>query len=366
MSRLGASCALLVLITALMGAWARAATARMMPALLATSPAQYSLTETAVPTVGDLRRKFHGLPDSCEVLLHVLGSSVNPADRTAAGPFPQVLGSDVVAVVEAVEPSCGRLAVGDRVWADIGAVVQTSSGKGKENGAFAPFAVALESQLGRMPKKLSVWEAAALPKVSLTSYKALKWYGGAPYGRDVTVLILGGSGGCGSTGIQLAKAWGATTIITTTSVANEPYVLRLGADRVIDYRSQNWWEVLSNGTVDVVYDTVGEAGTGDRAMSLMRRGGYFVTIAGALPQKPRADIRSSTFINSATNLQNFQLLDELRDLVDAGHLRMPEIQTFELADILAAFDVSAAHHVRGKLVIQMPAARNLTLREFLS
>eukprot|EP00439_Symbiodinium_sp_Y106_P023696 s5432_g2.t3 len=291
---------------------------------------------------------------SCEVLLHVLGSSVNPADRTAAGPFPQVLGSDVVAVVEAVEPSCGRLAVGDRVWADIGAVVQTSSGKGKENGAFAPFAVALESQLGRMPKKLSVWEAAALPKVSLTSYKALKWYGGAPYGRDVTVLILGGSGGCGSTGIQLAKAWGATTIITTTSVANEPYVLRLGADRVIDYRSQNWWEVLSNGTVDVVYDTVGEAGTGDRAMSLMRRGaqlctwavmrGYFVTIAGALPQKPRADIRSSTFINSATNLQNFQLLDELRDLVDAGHLRMPEIQTFELADILAAFDVSAAHH----------------------
>ena len=42
-------------------------------------------------------------------------------------------------------------------------------------------------------------------EVSLTSYKALKWYGGAPYGRDVTVLILGGSGGCGSTGIQLAK-----------------------------------------------------------------------------------------------------------------------------------------------------------------
>ena len=42
-------------------------------------------------------------------------------------------------------------------------------------------------------------------EVSLTSYKALKWYGGAPYGQDVTVLILGGSGGCGSTGIQLAK-----------------------------------------------------------------------------------------------------------------------------------------------------------------
>ncbi|CAE7447568.1 AOR, partial [Symbiodinium necroappetens] len=269
------------------------------------------------------------------------------------------MGSDIVAVVEAVQPSCRRLNVGDRVWADIGAVVETTKGrKGKENGAFAPFAVALESQLGAMPKNVSVLEAAALPKVSLTSYKALKWYGGAPYGQDVTVLILGGSGGCGSTGIQLAKAWGATTIITTTSVANELYVRRLGADRVIDYTTQNWWEVLSEGTVDVVYDTAGEAGTGDRAMALLRQGGYFVTIAGALPQKPRADIRSSTFINSATNLQNFQLLDELRDLVDRGHLRMPELQTFQLADILKAFDASAAHHVRGKLVIQMPAARS--------
>ncbi|CAE7444917.1 AOR [Symbiodinium natans] len=323
-----------------------------MPALLATGPAQRGLAEAAVPELGMLHEKFRGLPDSCEVLLRVKASSVNPADRETPGPFPQVMGSDIAAVVEAVQPNCTRLQVGDLVWADIGAVVQTPGGKGKENGAYAPFAVALESQLGPMPN-VSVWEAAALPKVSLTSYKALKWYGGAPYAPNMTVLVLGGSGGCGSTGIQLAKAWGAGTLIATTSAENELYVRGLGADRVLDYRSQNWWEVLPKGAVDVIYDTVGEAGTGDRAVALLREGGYYVTITGALPQQPRPNVKASMFINSATNLDNLQLLEELRDLVDRGLLRMPEMRRYELADILEAFNASATHHVRGKLVIDM-------------
>merc|ERR1712107_275252 len=82
-------------------------------------------------------------------------------------------------------------------------VTETSDGRGKENGAYAQIAVDLESQLGLMPRNLDFTEAGVLPKVSLTSYKALQWYGGAPYhDREVTVLMLGGSGGTGTTGIR--------------------------------------------------------------------------------------------------------------------------------------------------------------------
>eukprot|EP00928_Gymnodinium_smaydae_P039486 TRINITY_DN26970_c0_g1_i2.p1 TRINITY_DN26970_c0_g1~~TRINITY_DN26970_c0_g1_i2.p1 ORF type:complete len:326 (+),score=33.14 TRINITY_DN26970_c0_g1_i2:46-978(+) len=260
-----------------------------MRAFVARSTSDFALDEdVALPTLGSLRRKFTGLPASCEVLVSVRGSSVNPADRSTPGPFPQVLGSDLAGVVIAVESGCQRLTAGESVWGDIGAVVWTDRGKGKENGAFGEFVVALESQLVTMPRNLDYLEAGALPKVALTSYKALAWYGGAPYTkRDVTVLVLGGSGGCGSTGIQLAKAFGAQSIITTTSSSNADYVKQLGAQRVIDYKVENWWDVLPHGSVDVIYDTVGANGTGDHAMTLLKSDGFYVTITGALPTKPR-------------------------------------------------------------------------------
>jgi len=94
-----------------------------------------------VPELGDLHKTRSGLPDSCEVLVNVKYSSINPADRSSPGPYPQVMGSDLAGTVVAVEDSCKRLKVGDRVWADIGAVTSP----GKENGAFAPIAVALET-----------------------------------------------------------------------------------------------------------------------------------------------------------------------------------------------------------------------------
>eukprot|EP00929_Paragymnodinium_shiwhaense_P047959 TRINITY_DN24319_c0_g1_i1.p1 TRINITY_DN24319_c0_g1~~TRINITY_DN24319_c0_g1_i1.p1 ORF type:complete len:369 (+),score=58.99 TRINITY_DN24319_c0_g1_i1:74-1180(+) len=328
-----------------------------MTALVATSSSNRSVQDWEVPKLGDLRRKFEGLPRSCEVLLQISASSVNPADRSVSGPFPQVMGSDLSATVVAAEANCTRLKIGDRVWADIGAVVNCSSGKGKENGAYAQYAVALETQLGLMPRNLGVEEAAALPKVSLTSYKALRWYGGAPYtGRQASVLILGGSGGTGSVGIQLAKAWGANTVITTTSAANTDYVRSLGADLVIDYKTSNWTTVIADESVDVIYDTVGQKGTGDAAMAKLVKGGHYVTIVGAVPTKPRADVTSTMFINSNTNLDNFQILDELRALVEQDKLRMRDITTYSLLDILKAFDESASGHVRGKLVITAPAS----------
>lgn len=267
------------------------------------------------------------------------------------------MGSDLAGVVVAVEPTCRRLAVGDRVWGDIGAVVHwgAASAKGKENGAYGQVAVALETQLGHMPRNSSFETAAALPKVALTSLKALTWYGGAPYtATNGTVLILGGSGGTGTTAVQLAKAFGASHVIATTSAANADYVKGVGADQIIDYHSANWWQVLADGSVDVIYDTVGQSGTGDRAMPKLRPGGFYVTIVGAVPSNPRKDVSSHMFINSDTNLDNFNLLDQLKSLVEGGRLQMPEIKSYGLSEIKDAFAESTTGRVRGKLVVAVP------------
>jgi NADPH:quinone reductase-like Zn-dependent oxidoreductase len=183
------------------------------------------------------------------------------------------------------------------VWADIGAVVYMKDNqRTKELGAYAEYALAVESQLGVMPANLGWMEAGSLPKVALTSFKALVWYAGGEIGGTTntwiagkTVLVLGGSGGTGTAGIQLAKAMGAAKVLTTAGAGNAAYCMSIGADEVFDYHTQNWWDpaLVADDSVDVVYDCVGQAGSGDRAMAKLRDGGYYVTIAGGEGSKPR-------------------------------------------------------------------------------
>lgn len=312
--------------------------------------AAYESAYPHVPVLGDLHKTYTGLPDSCEVLIKVAASSVNPSDiQPSTAVLPHVYGSDVSGTVISVQDSCKRLKVGDKVWGDIGA----NCGRGKELGAYADFAVALESQLGFVPSNIGFMEAGALGKVALTSYKALVWYAGAPWKKSPVVLVLGGSGGTGSVGLQLAKAFGAGKIITTTSKDNFDYCRSLGADTLLDYHTQNWWEVLDNDSVDVVYDTVGQKGTGDWAMEKIRSGGWYVTITGALATKVKPGVQQNEFINSNTNLNNTQQLDPLSDLVAADKLRMRRLTILGLPQVEEGFNMSRTHQTVGKVVISV-------------
>ena len=193
---------------------ATATNAGTMRAYVATAPnsAQqgYDAAFGPVPAIGDLHITYADLPSSCEVKIKVEASSVNPSDihpTVASAVLPHVMGSDVSGtIVASGGGACTRLKVGDNVWGDIGAntLAKRDGSKTKELGGYGQYAVALEAQLGTMPSNIGCAEAGALPKVSLTSYKALAWYGGAPWSRpNVSVLVLGGSGGCGSTTISL-------------------------------------------------------------------------------------------------------------------------------------------------------------------
>merc|ERR1712137_1118560 len=115
---------------------------------------------------------------------------------------------------------------------------------------------------------------------------------------NMTVVVLGGSGGTGHVGIQMAKAMGAKEVITTCGTSHVDFAKSLGADRVIDYHKQNWTDVLSDQSVDVVYDCVGIAKTGDQAFPKLRKGGKYATVhigalASPLAKLKRPDVKQS-------------------------------------------------------------------------
>ena len=356
----------LLLLTLVAGVHATASLPATMQAFVAKSSSSFGFDGSfRTPQLGDLHATFGDaeVQSACEVIVAVSYSSVNPCDRgTDASRNPKVLGSDIAGVVAAVGDGCARLAVGDKVFGDIGANAHLKNllkTKTKELGAYAQYAVALESQLAKLPAGFDLAEAGSLPKVALTSYKALGQYADGANStsslwRDgPTVLVLGGSGGTGTCGLQLARQFGAAHVITTTSADNADYCTKLGADRVIDYKTQNWWDTLESDSVDVVYDTVGERGTGDRALDKIRAGGHYVTITGAMPTKSKAGVTANMFINSDTNLDNHAMLDEIASLMGANKLRMPSLQqTFGLADVQKAFDLSAGGQVVGKVSIK--------------
>eukprot|EP00658_Telonema_sp_P-2_P001266 TRINITY_DN10476_c0_g2_i1.p2 TRINITY_DN10476_c0_g2~~TRINITY_DN10476_c0_g2_i1.p2 ORF type:complete len:222 (-),score=73.30 TRINITY_DN10476_c0_g2_i1:188-853(-) len=176
-------------------------------------------------------------------------------------------------------------------------------------------------------------------------------YAGAPWKTSPTVLVLGGSGGCGGTGIQLARALGAGEIVTTTSAGNSEYCVGLGANRTIDYHKDNWWEVIGDNSVDVIYDTVGQNETGNRAMPKLKPQGWYVTITGQLADHTRPGRHQNMFINSDTNLVNFEMLNELGRFGQAGALFTRVNQTLGLAEVGKGFELSRTGHVVGKLVI---------------
>lgn len=169
----------------------------------ADAPFEYA-AEWPRPQLGDLHDTFHHLPcpAAATCLVRVGFSSMNPADRgTDDHRTPKVMGSDIAGTIIAVGPGCSRLKVGDEVWGDIGANASFSTAAAggavttKQLGAWAEVCVALETQLSLKPSNITQLEAGVLPKVALTSWKALAWYADARAwsSRTVgapTVLIL--------------------------------------------------------------------------------------------------------------------------------------------------------------------------------
>jgi len=252
-----------------------------------------------------------------------------------------------------VGDGCTRLKAGDAVWADLGKGLGSDFST-IQLGAWAQYALADESQVGLKPESLSFEGAASLPLVALTGLQALKMTG-APWRENATVVITSGSGGTGVVGIQLAKAFGASRIITSASPRHHELLKSLGATDVVDYHESTIWDILSNESVDVVFDNYGAPNTADAAMaSLKTNSGAFIFLPGkngAISEHPKVGVTQLNY--GLCDSSKHEDLDELAAFADAGKLRAVVPESHALADILLALESSAAGHAVGKIGINI-------------
>ena len=209
-----------------------------------------------------------------EVLVEVHAAGVNLLDSKIKGgefkpilPYrlPLILGHDVAGVVVKVGPKVTQFRLGDEVYARLDDF---------RIGSFAEFAPVKEASLALKPKGLSMEQAASIPLVGLTAWQAL--IESAQLQRGQKVFIQAGSGGVGTFAIQLAKHLGAT-VATTASSTNAALVKSLGADVVVDYRTQDFEEVLRD--YDVVLNSQ-DAKTLEKSLRVLQRGGKLISISG--------------------------------------------------------------------------------------
>ena len=278
-----------------------------------------------------------------EVVVDVHAASVNAADyKVRLGgqgynvKFPHILGRDFSGVVSALGAGVTDFAIGDPVFGVMDAGIE---------GTYAEKLAIKAAIIARKPDRLSHAQATAMALTSLTAIWALEDTAQLKAGE--TVLIQGGAGGVAGFAIQLAKHIGAT-VITTASAGNHDYVKGLGADRVIDYRAEDFSKTVTG--CDVVFDTVG----GDvrpGCYTVLKPGGRMVFIAPAPDgfKVPREDVKT---LRPAVNRDRAHL-ERMIQLLDAGAVSPPNMTEYKLADAAEAHRVSEARHLRGKLVLMV-------------
>jgi NADPH:quinone reductase-like Zn-dependent oxidoreductase len=306
-------------------------------------------------------------PDEILVQVHAVG--LNPIDYTILkGTFkpilrfqlPATLGSDLAGVVVEAGSRVTRFKPGDAVFASI-----FDLGR----GALAEFALVPENAAALKPENLDFVQAASIPMVGLTSWQALKERAHLEPGQKV--FIPAGSGGIGTFAIQLAKHLGAK-VGTTTSAGNVDLVRGLGADEVIDYKKQEFEEVLRD--YDAVLGTVrGDAlekslqilkprstvvsliGPPDAAFARVRRMNIFmVFVFGLLSRKMIRNARKRSAEYSFLFVHpDGQQLAEIGELLKTGRIRpvIDKVFAFDQAkDGLAYLEKGRA---KGKVVVKV-------------
>ncbi len=317
-----------------------------------------ALAEVPIPTLRD-----------DEVLVRVHAAGVNQLDSKIRDGefklilpyrFPVVLGHDVAGVVVAIGPRVQQVNVGDEVYARLDDF---------RVGAFAEFVPVREASLAPKPKGLTMEEAASLPLVALTAWQALVEKGKLEKGQKV--FIQAGSGGVGTVAIQLAKHLGAT-VATTTSATNVALVKNLGADIVVDYRAQDFEDVLRD--YDVVLNSQ-DGKTLEKSLLVLARGGKLISISGPPDAEFGRAINAPAFVRLVMRLLSARIrrqarrsevaysflfmkadgsqLREITRLVDAGVIRPVVDRVFPFESTNEAMAYVEAGRAKGKVVVKV-------------
>lgn len=192
-------------------------------------------------------------PGPDEILVRVQAAGVNRPDvaqRSGAYPPPpgasDLPGLEIAGEVVAVGSNAKRHKIGDKVMSLVA------------GGGYAQYCIAQDAQAMSVPPALSIKEAGALPETLMTVWHNVFERGGLKSGE--TLLIHGGSSGIGTMAIQLAKAFGAIVFVTVGSQDKIDACLKLGADRAINYKNEDFVAVVKEETnkvgVNLILDMV--------------------------------------------------------------------------------------------------------------
>ncbi|MDA2528332.1 NADP-dependent oxidoreductase [Bacillus cereus] len=304
-----------------------------------------------------------------EVLAEIHAASINPIDfKIRDGKvkmllkyeMPLILGNDFAGVITKVGSKVTRFKVGDEIYA-----------RPRKNkiGTFAEYIAIHEDDIALKPKNLSFEEAASIPLVGLTSYQALHDIMQLQKGQKI--LIHAGSGGVGTFAIQLAKIMGAI-VTTTASEAGANLVTSLGADEIINYKTEKFEDILQN--YDAVFDTIGGA-TLEKSFNIIKSGGNIVSVSGMPNARFGKEFGSGFFKTLLFSLASKKLTalekkhnaqysflfmkpsgDQLRTIanyIEAGQIKPVIDRVFPFEDAQKAMEYSESGRAKGKIIVKI-------------
>ena len=307
-------------------------------------------------------------PGDCgenQVLVRIKAIGINPIDcKIRATPerfpvtFPVIPGCDGAGIVQAVGLHVKNFKPDDEVYF-------SQPGFNNRQGTYTEYVLVDAGLLALKPHTLSFEQAAAAPLVFITAWEAL--HDRVHITRNQTILIHAGAGGVGHAAIQLAKLAGAKVITTVSSEEKANFVQRLGADKIINYRTQNVIAEVSQWTngkgVDIAFDTIGPEVL-QSCFHCVKPYGDVVTILQPAPDTDWSEARKGN-VRLSFELMLTPVLMELEDakchqgeilmhctaLFDANKLSVEIARTFGLADAVAAQNFLEENHPIGKLVM---------------
>lgn len=304
-----------------------------------------------------------------ELLVEVHAAGVNQLDfKLRDGEFklilpyrlPLVLGHDVAGVVVKAGSQARKFKVGDEVYARVDDF---------RIGSFAEYVPVRESSLALKPRGLTMEQAASIPLVGLMAWQALVEKAQLRAGQKV--FIQAGSGGVGTFAIQLAKHLGAS-VATTTSAANAALVKELGADVVVDYKTQNFEDLLRD--YDLALNSQ-DGQTLDKSLQVLKAGGKLISISGPPDPEFGRAIGAPGFVRLVMRLlssgvrrrarrrgldyaflfmkANGAQLQEITRLIEAGAIRPVIDKVFPFESTNEALTYVESGHAKGKVVVRI-------------
>lgn len=281
-----------------------------------------------------------------KVLIKIYATSANHLDmKKASGAMkdrmpltmPWIPGHDFAGVIEEIGTDTSGFKKGDKVYGNC------------MGGSYAEYLLADINKMVKMPDKLSFIEAASVPHVAETAWQALYQHGQLQKGQSV--LIHGGAGAVGGYAVQFAHASGAK-VLSTASGRDIEFVKSLGADEVIDYKTQDFTQIFKD--VDLVLSLVG-GDTEEKSYSVLKEGGRLVSTVG-LSHQELAKEKGITAIAMVIE-QSAEDLKKITELIESGQVKTDVGIIFPLEDAVTAWKAMS-----GDKTIEMPSHGKIVLQ----